>query len=408
MAPNGDIYIVGGFSTIQFAGQTLQSDVVNNQFLAKLSASGQELWIKKLPSQGNTGYFDIIGATDTSVIIKTNLTATIDLGGGPLSSNGWGDAAFVAFSSAGVYQWGTTLTAPGDGVMWLSASEVSSLNQVVIAGFAGPGAVYQGAAVTNPANQKSRNWFGLAFDASTGALVWHHDFQVGDLENNNTLKSVAVGPQGDVYITGFTFAPISFGGPALTPVNWTQGFVAHLDGGGNWVDGGFLGDNIYPDQIEVGPGGEIIVSAAYDFYQLGGKPVPFQPGNVVFGVSGQYKPTWTQFMNEQISIDVDADGVGFVLGNNQSFNVGGTTFGLKGTIDLVAGKIGMDGAMKWYRQFGASGASVDDASPRETFRLQPDGKAIILFQAKGGPIDFGFGPLSPAASSTVGVVQLAM
>ncbi|APR74673.1 Hypothetical protein A7982_00019 [Minicystis rosea] len=280
VAPNGDIYVIGELGTpgngINFKAQTIQADAANGYFLAKLSASGQELWIKKLPSQPqNTGNpYRIIGASDTGVIITTILTQTLDFGGGALSSDGWGDAVFVAFDGDGVYQWGTTLTAPGNGGTTFYAYGLSPLNEVVIAGHAAPGAVYDGQVIADPASSKDRVWYGLALDAATGSLVWHHEWVVDELENNDTLRSLAFDAQGHIFITGSVASPISFGGPTLTPVDWTQGFMAHLDPDGKWVDGALFCNNCYPEELAIGPAGELILSSYIDFYKLGDLPVP--------------------------------------------------------------------------------------------------------------------------------------
>ncbi|APR74674.1 Hypothetical protein A7982_00020 [Minicystis rosea] len=112
-------------------------------------------------------------------------------------------------------------------------------------------------------------------------------------------------------------------------------------------------------------------------------------------------------MSEVPSIDVGNSGeIGFLLGDNATISVGGASFPSVGNIDLVAGKIAADGTMKWYRRFGAAGATIDDISPRKTFGLQPDGKAIVLFHGSGAAVDFGFGPLAPK-NLDIGIVQLA-
>ncbi|MBL9025652.1 MAG: hypothetical protein JNL21_25885 [Myxococcales bacterium] len=91
--------------------------------------------------------------------------------------------------------------------------------------------------------------------------------------------------------------------------------------------------------------------------------------------------------------------IAFLLGEDDDIAVHApATFPVKGTIDLVTGRIGLDGTMRWYRQFGAPGGLVDDHSPFKTFGLQPDGKAIVAFRAAGQPVDFGSGPLAPTST----------
>jgi len=411
VAPNGDIYFTGDIgapgSNIQFGGMTIVADALNHHFLAKLSANGQELWFKKLPSQNGSSAYRIIGASDTSVIISAHLVQTIDLGGGPLSSDGSGDAVFAAFDGGdGAYQWGRTLTAPGTGGTRYYAYGLSPLNEVVIAGYAAPGAVYDGVTIADPASPDNRVWYGLGLDGATGSLLWHHEWQVGELENNNTYQSLAFDAQGHIFITGSIVWPATFGGPPLLPGNEPHGFVVHLDPDGQWVEGSLFCVACYPEEIAIGPVGEITLSGYIGFYQIGNISVPKHSG-AVFGLDGQYQPVWVHFMSEVPDIDVGVSGdVGFVFGEDETIEVDGATSSPHGTIDLVAGKIAQGGTMQWYRQFGAPSATIDDMIQGEAFRLQPDGKAIVLFPSSGAAVDFGSGPLAPSGAD-IGVVQLA-
>ncbi len=419
VAPNGDVYITGRIgdpgASIQFDGETVLADAANQHFIAKLSADGQERWIRRLPSQvatiqSGTSHYRIMGATDSSVIISTPLTEVIDLGGGPLASDGWGDTAFASLDSDdGSYEWGTTFTGPGDGGVTFSAYGLSPLGEIVIAGHAAPGAVYDGQVIADPSSPDTRVWYGLGFDAATGNLLWSHTWQVGPLENNDTYHNLAFGKEGDIYITGSVSSPVSFGGEPMVPVDWTQGYLAHLDPQGEWVDGGLYCDSCYPEQMVIGPGGEVVISGYVDFYELGDIPLPTNGQWAIFGLSTQYQPLWARLMSEAPAIDLDESGdIGFEIGDTDMIDIDGASFPAIGLVDIVVGRIALDGTLQWYRQLGTPGARTDDISPQQTFRLQPGGKAIVMLEASGAPADFGFGPLPPVGGRDIGVVQLAL
>jgi hypothetical protein len=299
---------------------------------------------------------------------------------------------------------------PGNGD-FRATQRLSPLNEVVIVGYATAGSTYDGQVIIDPSSVAGRNWFGLGLDAATGNLLWHHDdWVVGELENNNAYQAMAFGPQGDIYITGSVLSDLSFGGPTLVFDNdWASAFVAHLDADGEWVDGGMFSDNCSPVDLTIGPNGEVVVSAYIDFYEFAGKPTPSEPNHwAVFALDGQYQPTWARFMSEWPTLATDPTGdIAFVLGDSDQIAVDAPAqFPAIGVIDVVTGRLALDGTLKWHRQFGAPGALVDDRSPWKTFGIQPDGKAIILFQSAGQPVDFGSGPLAPNGSD-IGLVQLA-
>jgi hypothetical protein len=417
LAPNGDIYMIGEVgdagATIAFNGQTVTATATERSFLVKISAQGDTLWTKMLPGQGGfqeANLYRLVGATDTSVIIDAFLIQPADYGGGLLEPDDWYDHAYVSFDAGGTYQWSTMLVTPGGGVFG-GTSGLSPLNEVVIVGYAAAGSTYDGQVITDPSSLDDRNWFGLGLDAVTGNLLWHHDgWVVGQLENNNTYQAMAFGPQGDIYITGSVHSDLSFGGPTLEFTNdWGSAFVAHLDADGEWVDGGMFSDNVYPEDLTIGPNGEVVISAYVGFYELLGKPTPNEPYRwAVIALDGQYQPTWARFMSEVPTLATDPSGdIAFVLGDDDQIAVDAPpTFPAIGTIDVVTGRLALDGTLKWYRQFGAPGALVDDRSPWKTFGIQPDGKAILLLQSAGQPMDFGSGPLAPTGSD-ISLVQLA-
>jgi hypothetical protein len=415
--PNGDIYMIGQVgnagATIDLNGTTATATATERSFLTKISAQGNTLWTKMLPGQGGpqeANFYRLVGATDSSVIVDAFLIQPADFGGGLLQPSGWYDHAYVSFDGDGSYQWATQFVTPGDGVFG-GLSDLSPLNEVVIVGYAAAGSAYDGTTIINPASPASRNWFGLAFDATTGNIVWQEEgWVVGDLENNNTYQAMAFGHQGDIYITGSVHSDLAFGGPTMAFTNdWASAFVAHLDADGQWVDGGMFSDNCYPEDLTIGPNGEVVLSAWVSFYEFAGAPTPSEPNRwAVFALDDQYQPTWVHFMSEVPTLATAPDGdIAFVLGDNNDIAVHApATFPAKGTIDIVTGRIGLDGTMKWYRQFGAPGGLVDDHSPWKTFGVQPDGKAIVAFRSAGQPVDFGSGPLAPTGTD-LGLVQLA-
>ncbi|MBL8741008.1 MAG: hypothetical protein JNK04_07945, partial [Myxococcales bacterium] len=254
-------------------------------------------------------------------------------------------------------------------------------------------------------------WYGLAIDANTGVLQWRHEWQISD-PNQGVIRSLTFDDGGDIFLAGYSIpGTMSFGGPTIQvgppPGGWSQGFVVHLDPNGEWVAGNTFCDQCIPWKIALGPGGEIIVAGIVNFYQLGNIPTP--PGNNDRGVfrldASTFQPMWAKFMNEIPDIAIGIDGqIGFSFGSEDIYLDGAAPLGI-GTRDLIIGKITMNGTIPWYRLFGAPGAVLDDIG-LQTYRAQPDGKAIVYITASGPPVDFGFGPMT-FPSSNVALMQIA-
>jgi hypothetical protein len=416
IAPNGDAYIVGLMGavgdSITFGGQTFTTDDEHLAFLAKLAADGQELWIRPLPTGPTLHGYEVIGATDSRVLVTRELYETTDLGGGPITTDGWLDMVVGAFDADdGTHRWSTSLAGPGESQAWFSAFGISPLNEAVFIGHAAQGTTYDGEViVADPPSGEGFGYYGLAIDVETGEHVWHRNWTMGGDFGVFGVTDLGFGPKGDIYLTGMTTMDMEFGGPPLVPDPlYQQGFITHLDADGQWVDGAFICNECEPSFIAVGPSSEIVISAWIDFPSIGNIPNPSNLWAAIFHVDAQYQPDWAFYTSNVSNLEITSSGeVAFLLFDSNPVYLGADLpLNTIGIWDLFTGRLAMDGTRLWHRQFGGPDAVVGGLNVWKAFGLQPDGKSVVDVSFSGGPVDFGCGVLAPAGEHDVAVIQLA-
>jgi hypothetical protein len=198
--------------------------------LAKLSGiDGTVQWAKRY---GGIYYDQPRGlAIDLSgnLLVTGNFQATIDLGGGVLTSVGGSDGFIANYSAAdGSYRWakvfGSTTSDSGNGV----AVDQKSGN-VIIGGTLG-GPVNFGTGLT-----PSGGIFVAAYNSS-GNNLWAKTFNTSIIpaNANDSANAVCVDGSGNIALCGAVTAGINFGGGWLNPANAGSFFVASFSSSGTY------------------------------------------------------------------------------------------------------------------------------------------------------------------------------
>ena len=103
---SGNIVLTGNYKgTIDFGGGSLTSGpTYPDIFVAKLSATGSQLWSKSFGSTSSDKGQGVAVDSSSNVILTGYFNGTVDFGGGPLTS--FGLSTFVAkYSASGAHQW---------------------------------------------------------------------------------------------------------------------------------------------------------------------------------------------------------------------------------------------------------------------------------------------------------------
>ncbi len=235
-------------------------------------------------------------------------------------------------------------------------------------------------------------------------------------------RAVAVAPNGDVVITGTFNGTVSFGGstPLVASGANPDCFVARYTRTGTYVWArAFNGPGIDAAKaIAIGPSGDVFVTGSSGNADFGGGTLTTAgPGTDVFvvrlkGSDGTHM--WSKLyggsLNEEGNgIAVDSSGNVYVGGSSSSvsYDFGGSTFTGQGFADAFVMKIsGTDGSHIWSHALGTSGSDVVYSVAVDTA-----GNPILAGRFAGGVAgpstapDFGTGTLSSVGYGDVMIVK---
>lgn len=416
IAPNGDLYVLGTLGDvpggIEFAGAMVTADAAHDGFLAKISSSGQDLWIRKIPKQFTP--LDLVATQNEGVVLAGHFAGTIDLGGGDLTPSSTNDSVIAAYEADGGYAWAKMLEASGPANAGVTAMARGPAGDIVMFGAGGPGVQYDGEPVTTD-SPTSDAPFLFAVDDADGILLWSHALP------NTGNAIVRTGPididaQGNIVLAGDYSDPISLGGSTLPyGGNGYDSFVARFGPTGEHLESyRFCSNSCEVLDVATGPAGEIYLSGGINQGELGGVDIPSINGFIArMGAQGSIAwyhifftienyPGW----EPELAIDAAGD-ITFAATFGGYIDLGFDTLTAVGTRELVVGKLHPDGTPGWYRRFGAQNAMVWKSIPGHLLNVQPNGQATLAFNLRNAPVDFGSGPLVPFGQGDVAVVQLA-
>jgi hypothetical protein len=208
------------------------------------------------------------------------------------------------------------------------------------------------------------------FVAKLGADgVWKWALRAGGLLED-IASGLVVSPGGDVYVTGAFRGVSAFGGTMLTSKGGADVFVARIKSGGtwDWVEqvGGANDDLGYA--VAMGPGGDIYVSGRYENnVNFGTTFLVAGPGNhnafvARLSANGQWlwaRESVSSTFETVTSMKSDASGNVYVLGGMQRDTIFGPftlkNTGARNTKDLFVVKLDPLGKWLWATNAGGSG-----------------------------------------------------
>lgn len=133
VSPTGDVVIAGAFSgTLNLGGGVLVSAGGVDVFLGRFDAQGTALWSKRLGGTGEERGLAVAVDAAGNTLLGGTFTSTVDLGGGPLTNAGGVDGFVGKFSPQGAHLWSRDLGAASDQAVTALASD--GLGNVVLAG----------------------------------------------------------------------------------------------------------------------------------------------------------------------------------------------------------------------------------------------------------------------------------
>jgi hypothetical protein len=241
----------------------------------------------------------------------------------------------------------------------------------------------------------------------SGEHVWSRCF--GD-SGQQQLGGLAVGPGGDVFVTGYFSGAIDFGnGPVQEAEGTSDQFVARLDPAGHakWHTAYDAGTSMLGSLAVDGQGNVFVSGGFVDAIRVNGTPLLTAPGfnASVLKLDGRGAPRWAKSFGpgqSQTTWRLAADSQGNLVAAGAF--IGTVDFGggplTSQDLDVFAVSLDASGAHRWSRSFGGAGADWGfDVG------LDAAGNALVT-GAFQGAVDFGTGPLVSAGGDDIFVAKL--
>jgi hypothetical protein len=213
----GEVVVTGTANgDLDFGGTKLTAMGLDT-FVAKLDASGKQMWMKVF-GDANAANTSVVVATPAGdVILAGRFTGKIDFGNGPATSQGMGDVFLVRFSAEGNEIWRRIFGDPGD--QGASALAIDESGNILLGGSLSGALDFGG----GPLDGASRIF--LAKFDSAGNHLWSRGF-VGS--GTAAIEGIASAGKGQVVVLGDFTKQLDFGGGPLMSAGGSDVFVAKL------------------------------------------------------------------------------------------------------------------------------------------------------------------------------------
>lgn len=405
--------ITGEFrGSVDFGCGSLASVGAPDAFVAKLSPTGACEWSKVLGLNAASKFGRAVATDDNGdVVILGDFRGTIDLGCGPLSSNGSASDIFLArLSSSGACLWSSTF---GDAASQNGrAVAIDPERNIIIAGeFFGDLDLGGGPLVSQGDSDVYVAKFSLG-----GAYQWARGY--GD-SLGQAATSVAVDASSNVIVTGTFHGQVAFDPDHVLPETDPAGtsmFLAKLDPAGThqWSMV-FTGSGArLPSSVKASSTGEVVVAGRFDQVLDGlGPTCPSLSSAGLFDIflaklSVAGDCMWRQSFGSGSDQSATALAIGpaqtiFLTGSTSGpFSFGGSPIAYSGGVDAILAKFNGDGA-----NFGASSYGDGQDQSGQAIASDPSSNALLMVGYFSGTINVGSPPLVSGGATDIFAVKLA-
>jgi peptidoglycan hydrolase-like protein with peptidoglycan-binding domain len=229
--------------------------------------------------------------------------------------------------------------------------------------------------------------------------------------NNNQGESIAVDSSGNIYITGYFYETVDFGGGNVTSAGSTDIFVLKLNSSGTfqWVNtyGGTSFD--FGRGIAVDSSGNIYITGYfYETVDFGAGNITSAGGADIFVLKLNSSATFqwvSTFGSTSIDvgedITVDSSGNSYITGyfeGTVDFGAGNVTSA--GSADIFVLKLNSSGTFQWVNTYGGSAFDVG-----MDITVDSSGNSYTTGYFEG-TVDFGAGNVTSAGAADIFILKL--
>ncbi len=401
---SGNVALIGSFDESTDLGSGLLTSAGGTDvYLAKLTSAGAPIFSKRFGNlsnqQGNAVAFDI----DGNIYLGGSFQGTIDLGGGALTSAGSDDVFLAKLDPKGKQIWARRFGGSSpEGALYVG---VDKLGNVYASGTFSGSVDFGGGLLTSDGGN---DIFVLALDES-GQHLWSK--RAGDV-GSDLVGSMAVDPDGSVYLTGRFSYFIDFGSGSLSSAGGDDLFAVKLDhfGDPEWAEnaGDLSGQS--GTAVAVNVLGDVFLGGDFQgSIDLGSGTMVSSGASDVFlaRLDSSGFPVWAQSFGDSAdqhltSLAVDTSGNVTVTGQFQgTIDFGDGAHTSAGGNDIFVAKIDASGLPLWSKTFG----DVSFAQSGRSISADPSG-GVIIAGVFGGTVDFGGGSLTCKGTSNAFVTKL--
>jgi PKD repeat protein len=213
---NGNVVVTGGFfRAIDFGGGLLTPlNGTSDVFIVKYSPSATHLWSRRAGGTDEDRGSAVAIAANGDVVVTGSFGATIDFGGGPLTSKVGQDMFLTRYSASGSFLWSKSFGGNVCGDEFGKGVTVDPGGNILLTGQVQCGIDVGGGALYSPTGQVNPDVLVAKFSPSGGYLWAHRAGGAGG--NGNSGMTAAAGRDGTAYFAGYFATTIDFGGGPMT------------------------------------------------------------------------------------------------------------------------------------------------------------------------------------------------
>ncbi|MBC87956.1 MAG: hypothetical protein CMB12_01535 [Euryarchaeota archaeon] len=368
----GNIYVCGNYHQIANFGQLStpsSSSSSSDIFVAKLSSTGDWLWVKTAGSTSSDYCYDIDVDAGGNVSITGIFLNSISFGSTSFSSSGSYDAYVAVLDTMGNWLWAQKIGASSSD--YAHGVAIADSGNVYVTGYWSSGTLSFGSAGSLSCSSCYSDAYIASLD-SQGNWRWSQGIGGSYYERG---RGVAVDAQERVYVTGEFSYQVDFG--SSSQYNYYSydywGFIAQYSSTGvySWSEKfGYSSYETYPEAIDVDDGGNATICGRFYYY------TEFSSNRLnAYGGSGwdmfvaQISPTgnwnWQQQgggSSTDYCYDVDVEDATGEIAVTGYYN-GASWFGQYGvnsigSNDVFMGTLSSNGAWNWVNTHGSTSSDT--------------------------------------------------
>ena len=399
---NGNVYITGYFyNSISFGGSTLYSKGSYDIFVASFTPAGTHRWSKSFGSSSSDYGYGVAVDGNGNVYLTGSFYYSVNFGGSTLTSQGGRDIFVASFTSDGKHRWSKSFGDKSSDYGYAVATDNGG--NVYITGYyygstssSYPGVNFGGGTLKS----KGSNDIFLASFTSAGKHRWSKNF---GYTSGDYGYGLATDASGNVYVSGYFYYNVNFGGGTITSKGSGDAFLASFSSTGThrWSKGfgGTSSDYGY-DVATDGSGNVYLTGYFYNSANFGGGTLTSKGSGDVYLASYTAGGThrWSKNFGStsyDYGYGVTADSKGNVTITGQfysSANFGGGTLKSNGSTDIFIASYTTSGAHRWSRNHGGTSSDYGRG-------LAADGAGNVYVTGYFyGTADFGGGKIKSKSS----------